>query len=313
MFDRLTVAGGTSAARCGTAVAVLDDAVIVGAPKYTPPAGGTVRVFETPVQPLAWATVLEPIPDPNVVTDAMLRAGIVATRLPWRVRDDASGIEMLLVPPGTFEMGCSASNQYGCASNEFPIRETTISLPFYLGRYEVTQLQWTSRMGSNPSGHQGANYPNASSRPVENVSWNMIQGFLAGSGLRLPTEAEWEHACRGGTDAAFHNGTSDDQLASQIAWFNASQTSVVGLRSTNALGLHDMSGNVWEYVNDWYSPTFDESTVHDPTGPETGTHRTRRGGCWADSSSAAVRSSSRGPEPPAWRDVYFGFRVARTP
>jgi formylglycine-generating enzyme required for sulfatase activity len=90
---------------------------------------------------------------------------------------------MLLVPPGTFDMGCSPSNFYACLPHENPVHAVTLTCPFYIGRYEVTQAEWTAKMGSNPSFFQGPD------RPVEKVSWNMIQGFLLSTGLRLPTEA----------------------------------------------------------------------------------------------------------------------------
>ena len=142
---------------------------------------------------IEWGTVLEVLPDPEVITDPEWRERIIATGLPWRVQDNTSGIELLLVPPGTFMMGCSPSDQWGCFGDENPVHEVTLTQAFYLGRYEVTQAQWTAVMGSNPSNFQGASaeVPAAqiSLRPVERVSWNMIQGFEAQTGLRLPTEA----------------------------------------------------------------------------------------------------------------------------
>ena len=111
-----------------------------------------------------WATVLEWTPDAAVVTDANLRAAIVASGFAWRVRDNSSNIEMLLVPGGTFMMGCSASTQYACTSIESPTHEVTLTQAFYMGRYEVTQAQWTAKMGSNPSFFQGASQICASDR-----------------------------------------------------------------------------------------------------------------------------------------------------
>ncbi|MFM7261531.1 MAG: SUMF1/EgtB/PvdO family nonheme iron enzyme, partial [bacterium] len=149
----------------------------------------------------SWATVLEAAPSALAVPSALLRDGIVATGYPWRVRDNATGIEMLLIPPGTFNMGCSVSSGSGCFRWENPVHTVTLTNAFYLGRYEVTQAQWTARMGSNPAHFQEgglwvppAEVPN---RPIESVSWNMVAGaggFLSGTGLRLPTEAEWEYA-----------------------------------------------------------------------------------------------------------------------
>jgi formylglycine-generating enzyme required for sulfatase activity len=271
----------------------------------------------------SWATVLDWTPDPSVVTNVALRDSIVATGLPWRVRDNSSQIEMLLVPPGTFNMGCSASNQFGCWSFENPVHAVTLTNAFYLGRYEVTQAQWTARMGSNPSYRQSASaqVPAAQvpNRPVEQVSWNAIQGFLSGTGLRLPTEAEWEYACRAGTTTAFHsmpgfpNGTNDDTQVGNIAWFDsnsAGQTRPVGGKAANALGLHDISGNVWEAVNDWYG-NYPAGAQTNPPGPATGGVRMVRGGSWAIGTDY-LRSSFRGV-PPSITDPAIGFRVARNP
>jgi formylglycine-generating enzyme required for sulfatase activity len=151
---------------------------------------------------LPWATVLEFAPDPAVVTNGSLRKAIAATGLPWRVRDNGTQIEMLLVPPGTFNMGCSTSTSFSCVTDENPVHAVTLTNAYYIGRYEVTQAQWTARMGSNPSFFQSASaqVPAAQvpNRPVESVSWNTIQGFLSATGLRLPTEAEWEYAYRAG-------------------------------------------------------------------------------------------------------------------
>ncbi|MCX5649900.1 MAG: SUMF1/EgtB/PvdO family nonheme iron enzyme [Planctomycetota bacterium] len=276
--------------------------------------------------PVPWATVLDFAPDPAVVTNGSLRKAIAATGLPWRVRDNASQIEMLLVPSGTFNMGCSASNQSGCFSDENPVHAVTLTNAFYIGRYEVTQAQWTAKMGSNPSGFQSASLevPAAQvpNRPIETVSWNTIQGFLSATGLRLPTEAEWEYAYRAGTTTAFHsmpgfpNGTNDGTQAGNIAWFGSnstSQTRPVGGKAANALGLHDMSGNVWEWVNDWYSSTYYASSPStNPPGPATGSNRVLRGGAW-NLTGFNLRSSLRGFVAPGSTSSILGFRVARTP
>ena len=278
-------------------------------------------------QPVPWATVLDFAPDPAVVTNGSLRKAIAATGLPWRVRDNATQIEMLLVPSGTFNMGCSASTQSGCFSDENPVHAVTLTNAFYIGRYEVTQAQWTAKMGSNPSGFQSASLevPAAQvpNRPIETVSWNTIQGFLSATGLRLPTEAEWEYAHRAGTTTAFHSmprfpsGTNEDNQVGNIGWFTSnsvSQTRPVGGKAANALGLHDMSGNVFEWVNDWYSSTYYASSPStNPPGPTTGALRVLRGGSWSVG-AGNLRSSYRDfVSAPGNSSDVIGFRVARAP
>lgn len=267
--------------------------------------------------PPSWAEILEYCPNPSVVTNDSMRAAITATGLPWRVRDRATQIEMLLVPPGTFEMGCSASNLSACDQFESPQHSVTITRAFYLGRYEVTQAQWTARMGSNPSFFQGPNYPSSSNRPVDGVSWMAIQGFLAATSMRLPTEAEWEFSCRAGTQTAFYNGTSDDSSVVDLAWClpnSASQTRAVGSKAANALGFHDMLGNAMEFVNDWAGLYPIEPQI-DPAGPSKGIYRSLRGGSWSGT-TLTVRSSARLYVTPEYTGVSFdalGFRVARNP
>ena len=270
---------------------------------------------------LAWATVLQWNPDSDVVPDADVRAKIVASGFPWRVLDTGTGIEMLLIPGGTFTMGCSASSRYGCDSDESPKHQVTLSKAFYLGKTEVTQAQWQAKMGNNPSYFSGN--PN---NPVEQVSWNDITGFNTATGLRLPSEAEWEYACRGGTTTAFHsmpgypNGTNDDSLLGNIAWYSgnngASGSSTYGTKpvsgkAANAFGMYDMSGNVYEWCNDWYG-SYSAGNATDPAGPSTGSSRVLRGGgCY--SYSDFCRSSYRSYNDPDGRFINVGFRVARTP
>jgi formylglycine-generating enzyme required for sulfatase activity len=262
----------------------------------------------------AWAMVLEAQPDPYTVSDPGLRAAIQATGLPWRVRDKGTGIEMLLVPPGTFQMGCSVgSDQYGCSSWEQPVHQVTLSNPFYLGRHEVTQAQWTATMGSNPSYFQGR--PDSQSRPVERVSWIDVQGFLSATGLRLPTEAEWEFACRAGTQAPFYNGSTDDSTVGELAWFEPNaggQTHAVGGKLANGFGLYDMLGNVWEWVNDWYD-AYPSTAQLNPVGPSGASVRILRGGGWTVQWTIGVRSSCRGTGVPDEQYYFGGFRVARNP
>ena len=269
---------------------------------------------------LSWATVLQWNPDPDVVLDAAVRAKIVASGYPWRVRDNSSGIEMLLIPGGTFTMGCSRSNSYVCDGDESPSHQVTLSKAFYLGKTEVTQAQWQAKMVSNPSYFQPPNYTLDTSRPVEQVNWNDIAGFNTATGLRLPTEAEWEYAYRGGTTTAFHsmpgypNGTNDDRLLGNIAWYysnSGSTTHAVAGKAANAFGMYDMSGNVYEWCNDLYG-SYAAGNATDPTGPSSGSYRVVRGGRWLNYSDYC-RSSFRNYFDPDYRFNYFGFRIARNP
>jgi formylglycine-generating enzyme required for sulfatase activity len=313
--DSTTVTAVTPAGSVGAA------SVEVTGAKGTATASGAFTYISYVVP--AWATLLEATPDPTVVTDANLRAAIVASGFAWRIKDTSSNIEMLLVPAGIFTMGCSASTQYGCGPEESPTHQVTLGA-FYIGRYEVTQAQWKAKMGSNPSYFVPANgYSSDTTKPVEQVSWNMIAstgGFMSVTGLRLPTEAEWEYAYRAGTTTAFHSyaaqptGFNDDTLLENIAWFNPAsgiQTHAVGGKLANGLGLHDMAGNVWELCQDWYGP-YSSASVTNPTGPTIGTLRLLRGGAWYGNSNLC-RGSQRDGDNPNDADGDVGFRVVRTP
>ena len=271
-----------------------------------------------------WATLLEAMPDPAVVTDANLRAAITATGLAWRIRDNSSNIEMLLVPAGTFMMGCSPGDAE-CGGDESPAHQVTLTNAFYMGKTEVTQAQWQAKMGSNPSTFQGASYPDAANRPVERVSWNMIAaagGFNSLTGLRLPTEAEWEYAYRAETTTAFHSypaqptGFNDDTLLENIAWFypaSGGQTHAVGGKFANGLGLHDMAGNVNEGCQDWLSSTYYASSpLTNPIGPATSSHRCLRGSQWSVNSSDC-RGSNRSLFTPENFYGGVGFRAVKNP
>jgi formylglycine-generating enzyme required for sulfatase activity len=311
----ITVVSPTAIAATAPASATLGAKdVIVTTPGGTATAVGAFTYNSSSVP--SWATVIEFAPNPAVVTNATMRAAITATGLAWRVRDTGTQVEMLLVPPGSFTMGCTASNLYACSSNENPTHSVTLTQAFYMGRYEVTQSQWVAKMGSNPSYHQGSSYPDAANRPVEQVTWNNIQGYLSATGMRLPSEAEWEYACRAGTTTAFNNGSSDDATVGTIAWYttnSGSQTRVVGGKAANALGLYDMSGNVWEWVSDWYDGTYySVSPSTNPPGPVSGTNRVLRSGAFV-SGTDLVRSSYRFSRTPDGTNVAIGFRVARTP
>jgi len=256
-----------------------------------------------PDERLAWAEVLEAQPDPKVVTDAQLRAAIQATGLPWRVRDRRSKIELLLVPPGSYKRGASPGDTEA-DGDESPAHTVQITKAFYLGRYEVTESEW-KRVNDN------VDAPVALGTPQRNVSHDDIVGWLARApGLRLPTEGEWEYACRAGSGSARYGELNDVAVCLSNSGNSVAR---VGTKRANALGFHDMLGNVYEWCSDWYGP-YDSlrSGVTDPPGPASGDFRVVRGGSFAGF-LRYCRASNRSLGGPAGRVDNFGFRVSRTP
>jgi formylglycine-generating enzyme required for sulfatase activity len=199
----------------------------------------------------------------------------------------------------------------------------TISKDYYLGVTEVTQGQYEKVMGTNPSYFQKRviRKSDSSMYPVEQVSWedavefckrlsDLPQEKAAGRVYRLPTEAEWEYACRAGSKSAYSFGNEQDSLAA-YAWFSENgdrKTHPVGQKKPNALGLYDMHGNVWEWCSDWYGE-YPKGAVSDPVGPREGSLRVGRGGSW-DDEAALCRSANRGRLNPSGRTLDIGFRVA---
>lgn len=227
---------------------------------------------------------------------------------PIYVTRGASSIELIWVPPGEFVMGDDKGG-----AGETPAHPVKITKGFYLGKYEVTQAQWTAVMGDNLSQFRGPNLP------VENVSWQRVQTFLERLNrldktyrYRLPTEAEWEYACRAGTTTEFA-GTLDEMgwHANNLADDPAAQRPhQVGQKKPNDWGFYDMHGNVWEWCQDWLSFTYYTAELAvDPTGPPTGTTKVYRGGAW-DQFPRAARSFSRYGDQTDHRDAALGFRVA---
>jgi formylglycine-generating enzyme required for sulfatase activity len=254
---------------------------------------------------MSWAEVLEDTPHPKVVTDANLRAAIQATGLPWRVRDRRSKIEMLLVPPGSYKRGASPGDNEADA-NESPAHDVQITKAFYLGRYEVMESEW-KRVKDNFDG------PLALGTPQKKVSHDDVVRWLTKApGLRLPTEAEWEYACRAGTTGARYGDVNSVAVYTDNSGGSVAR---VGTKQSNALGFYDMLGNVGELCSDWYD-SYDSlrSGVSDPQGPASKYYRVVRGGSFAGSDSTC-RASSRYNDGPASRNgfVGFGFRVSRTP
>lgn len=225
-------------------------------------------------------------------------------------------LEMVLIPAGEFMMG-SPGWEKGF-DNEKPQHRVRITKPFYLGKYLVTQEQWEAVMDKNPSQFKGPK------NPVEEVSWDDCQQFLgklnakstAGGGkFQLPTEAQWEYACRAGSTTRYCFGDEESGLG-EYAWYdgNADRTThLVGEKKSNRWGLYDMHGNVWEWCQDFHADGYyKESPVDDPSGPSGGSHRVYRGGCW-DAPAGYCKSAYRPLGVPKGRSCRLGFRVSRGP
>ena len=259
----------------------------------------------------SWGIPIEWAPNPAVVTDANFRQRMIETGLPWRVRDSGTGIEMLLVPPGIFMMGCSPGDTE-CSGDESLSHQVTLTQAFYLGRTEVTQAQWLATIGSNPS-YLCVAPANCSDNPVDSVTWDMIQIFCTQTGMRLPTEAEWEYACRGGTLASRYGPINN------IAWWGWNQpggntgpiTHAVATKQANTLGFYDMIGNLFEWCEDWLGP-YSTDNVTNPMGSTTGQFRVLRGGAFYASVDGCRASFRYGDEPNDSANA-SGFRVARNP
>jgi formylglycine-generating enzyme required for sulfatase activity len=222
------------------------------------------------------------------------------------------GMQLKLLPPGTFMM----SDAQG-GSNERP-HQVTLTKPFYIGVHEVTQEQYKRVMGKNPSYFRGAN------KPVEKVSWEdavefckklseLLSEKAAGCVYRLPTEAEWEYACRAGSTTKYSFG-DDSSILGEYAWYDKNsgkETHPVGEKNPNAWGLYDMHGNVWEWCSDWYSD-YPRVSISDPMGPRKESRRVLRGGGWLNG-AADCQSANRGRFGPSGCFSDYGFRVALSP
>jgi formylglycine-generating enzyme required for sulfatase activity len=192
------------------------------------------------------------------------------------------GMKFVHIPAGEFMMG-SPSDEKGRDNDEGPVHSIKISKGFWMGIYEVTQAQYQAIMGSNPSTYRGDNLP------VVFVSWNDATEFCKRLSdkenvtYRLPTEAEWEYACRAGTRTRFSFGDNDSSLEEYAWYFHNGCFSIhpVGQKKPNAFGLYDMHGNVWEWCQDWYSSDYYTNSPNvDPQGPDRGSSRVLRGGSW---------------------------------
>ena len=223
---------------------------------------------------------------------------------------DNLNLEMILVEGGSFTMGATPEQEPDADSREKPAHKVTLS-DYYVGKYPVTQKQWQAVIGENPSSFKG------NDRPVESVSWDDAQQFLfklnkrTGKNYRLPTEAEWEYAARGGKESRGYRYSGSDNL-SDVGWFSdnsGSETQPVGCKKANELGIHDMSGNVWEWCNDWYDDSYYKtSPERNPQGPSSGSDRVRRGGSWYDD-ARRCRVADRDYFSPGIRNLNLGFRL----
>jgi formylglycine-generating enzyme required for sulfatase activity len=234
---------------------------------------------------------------------------------------NSAGMEFVLIKPGKFLIG-SPEDEPGRYTGERPHR-VNLTKPFYLQATEVTQGQWQALMGNNPASHKGC----GNNCPIEQVSWDDVQRFIqklnqkeGTDKYRLPTEAEWEYACRAGSTSAFPNGPITmlqcgvDANLDAIGWYCGNSKDAikpVAGKKPNAWGLYDMLGNVQEWCQDWFGPYPDDEVV-DPKGPKKGSYRVMRGGVWY-SPARDVRCASRFGSPPHYRFRYIGFRLCMTP
>jgi formylglycine-generating enzyme len=221
----------------------------------------------------------------------------------------AGAFEFVQVPGGSFEMGDTFGDG---GESEKPVHEVRLD-SFSIGKYPVTQGQWQMVMDNNPS-----HFKSGESLPVESVSWNDVQGFIAklntltGKNYRLPTEAEWEYAARSGGKKEKWAGTCDERELEEYAWYDANSggtTHTVGLKKPNGLGIYDMSGNVWEWCSDWYDEGYyRHSALANPPGASSGSNRVIRGGSWYNN-PRNVRAANRIRNTPDNAFNNLGFRL----
>lgn len=240
----------------------------------------------------------------SALAAGLLSAGEADKKNTGGVFTDKSGIRFKLIPAGSFSMGSDDGHSY-----EAPVHKVTLTKPFYLGITEVTQAQWERVMDNNPSKFKGGNLP------VETVSWEDALEFCGrlskkeGVKYRLPTEAEWEYACRAGTATAYYWGNEAD---GGYCWYNENsggRTREVGTAKPNPWGLYDMAGNVWEWCLDFHGD-YSAGEMIDPLGPAEGFDRVLRGGSWFISLDYC-RSACRDWSGQGYRKEDGGLRVVR--
>ncbi len=241
------------------------------------------------------------IPLRNLITAILFFIGTAESAV---AQKDPLNHEMIFVEGGTFQMGSSSGE-----SDEKPVHSVTLSA-FNIGKYEVTQAQWKAVIGNNPSSFSGCE-----DCPVERVSWNDVQDFIRKlnaqtvKNYRLPTEAEWEYAAKGGKSSKGYTYSGSNDLNS-VAWNidnSGRKTHTVGGKQANELGVCDMTGNVWEWCSDWYG-TYNSYSETNPTGASSVQHRVLRGGSW-NASAYYCRTADRNGGNPDIRYYYYGFRL----
>lgn len=255
-------------------------------PATVPPVADTSS--SNPPQSKPIVASLPPSPTPLPASSPLVSGTCVTVKLPGNV-----DMELVYCAPGSFVMGSVEHDEDECS------HEVKLSEGFWIGRFEVTQRQW-SRVMKNWDNSQ-----NGEDCPVVNVSWDDCQRFCrtCGEGFRLPTEAEWEYACRAG-------GEEDSQSVNDVAWYRTNSNvklHSVGGKKANKWGISDCRGNVWEWCADWYGD-YPKKSVIDPQGPKTGEGRVVRGGCYT-SLSSACRGTKRSFEKPSQKSPQNGFRL----
>ena len=227
-----------------------------------------------------------------------------------KVAKGKSGLEcpkgMAYISPGSFMMGCSPED-VECNPDEKPAHHVIITQGFCMDKYELTQGVYQKTVGKNPSIFSSC----GADCPVDFVSWDDAKSYCNNVGKRLPTEAEWEYAARGGTTTKYYWG---DSVIEEYAWFERDSVGTihaVGQKKPNSNGLYDMSGNVWEWVADWYDKRYYASSpASDPKGPDSGDTHVLRGGSWS-SNARIMRNSSRNWDEHGYSYDNLGFRCAR--
>ena len=282
--------------------------LLVGYWAFAP--GSTDAPEPSETVPLPTRTATPDAPQASGVTQTVSQTSTPAADQEETITNSI-GMEFVLIPAGEFEMG-SPEDEEDRWDREGPVHHVTIGKAFYMGRYEVTQKEWREVMGDNPSGFKGDDMP------VEMVSWNDVQEFIrklnekeGTDKYRLPSEAEWEYACRAGTTTRYSFGDSESRLG-DYAWYDdnsGSKTHSVGKKKPNPYGLYDMHGNVWEWVQDKGHSDYDGAPT-DGSAWESGdgANRVYRGGSWGHN-AGYCRSAYRINCGPHYRNDYFGFRL----